>query len=552
MKTMNHYVHRTFRRILMTVMCLMVFMGLSCAMVFAANGTVEFDQDSYSASYQAVTETAQTNNTNAGNADSNAFSLQVNMECEVQPQTYHVELVYDTARLRYVSGADSEENGVIVLEGTAVSQSIKYDIHFETISGGTAGIYVQNAVLTEADGTPVHILALAQAEISIDGEDSSGANAFSLNVPDVNLNVPLAGTALLNGTDTYYIIDMERYQPEGQAWQYQLVADTYQDRQIMFMTDGVQKMRYCYLIDTSGSVYMYAYGQNGQFYPCVDAGEYYYMSALACPELPEGMNADDVRNDNILYLQHKDGTGEFVQEDAVGNYSAWKSPEELEAEQKAQQASVTQAPEKQDKEKNEQKKGNGILSRLAKLPARAYGLFAAVLVLVIFVIMIIRGRSKENHEGQNNSFYNNDMIQQTLEGIGKEVTEHVSEKVDEFDDREAAENMSPEENDAGNEESGVDFSTGTLRASFTDEDEHAESISDEEDRIEEELKRAADASADVPDQTNELSFTGKLDFADGNGTGEQSGGPDPEKKDEASREMDDVDAFLNELFDDED
>ena len=245
----------------------------------------------------------------------------VYIDCDEEPQTYHVELVYDTDRLTYVSGAEAELNGVIVLEGTATENRIQYMLDFEPISGGNAGIYVRKALITTADQEEIEIEDLAQARVTISGEDTSGKPDFSFDVADINTQIPILGKAEVE-EDSYYLVDLASYIPEQADWPYQTIEDTYGGSQITFLTNAEGKMRYLYLMDKDEQMYLYACGSDGKLYPCMESDDYYYMSALACRDV-DGVTEDTVSSENLIYVQYKDGDGALYSQDRSGNYTPW-------------------------------------------------------------------------------------------------------------------------------------------------------------------------------------------------------------------------------------
>lgn len=122
----------------------------------------------------------------------NTFPVGVYLKAEEVIGDYHIEIKYDRLRLEYVTGADEadEENGVIILEGSANSKEFKYRLQFKAISGGEALIEVssvemmlQNSeedeafTVTDYSSAPVHIkgedtAALVEAELEQQAEEA--------------------------------------------------------------------------------------------------------------------------------------------------------------------------------------------------------------------------------------------------------------------------------------------------------------------------------------------------------------------------------------------
>lgn len=122
----------------------------------------------------------------------NTFPVGVYLKAEEAIGDYHIEIKYDRLRLEYVTGADEadEENGVIILEGSANSKEFKYRVQFKAISGGEALLEVssvemvlQNSeeneafTVTDYSSAPVHIkgedtAALVEAELEQQAQEA--------------------------------------------------------------------------------------------------------------------------------------------------------------------------------------------------------------------------------------------------------------------------------------------------------------------------------------------------------------------------------------------
>jgi len=88
---------------------------------------------------------------------------------------YHVELRYDSLRLKYISGADEadEENGVLIFEGSASAEQVKLWLTFEAVSGGEACLSVDTAEAEASDGSSFRMTLLQEVSVYIDGEDTA-------------------------------------------------------------------------------------------------------------------------------------------------------------------------------------------------------------------------------------------------------------------------------------------------------------------------------------------------------------------------------------------
>ncbi len=95
---------------------------------------------------------------------------------------YYIEVSYDTSRLEYLSGANEEKDGVLILEGEGIEGETRYWLEFKVLSGGEAFIKVDSAeiymvgnenlfTVKEFDEAPIHLAgedtaALATEEVT--------------------------------------------------------------------------------------------------------------------------------------------------------------------------------------------------------------------------------------------------------------------------------------------------------------------------------------------------------------------------------------------------
>lgn len=106
------------------------------------------------------------------------FPIGVYIRGDEKVGEYYVELKYDYMRLNYVSGADrvAEEDGVLIMEGSANASELKYRLKFQAISGGEAFIEIIKAEITPAHITDDEIFSvtdMGKAPIYLDGEDTA-------------------------------------------------------------------------------------------------------------------------------------------------------------------------------------------------------------------------------------------------------------------------------------------------------------------------------------------------------------------------------------------
>lgn len=103
------------------------------------------------------------------------FPIGIYIRAEETIGNYHLELQYDDTRLRYISGADTEEAGHLVIDGIGAGREVKLFLYFEAVSGGEAGIGFMEAEAYTANGNEMfEITELDYAPININGEDIVG------------------------------------------------------------------------------------------------------------------------------------------------------------------------------------------------------------------------------------------------------------------------------------------------------------------------------------------------------------------------------------------
>ncbi|MCM1063451.1 MAG: hypothetical protein NC420_03095 [Eubacterium sp.] len=138
-----------------------LIMACACpAQVYAADAVTAFGSAAY------------TEETGGGE-----FPIGIYIRAEEAIGDYHLELCYDNARMEYVSGADSEEDGMLALDGTGTGNEVKVFLYFRAVGGGEAGIAFTSAEAYTADGREAFtITEFAYAPVSISGEDVTGVS----------------------------------------------------------------------------------------------------------------------------------------------------------------------------------------------------------------------------------------------------------------------------------------------------------------------------------------------------------------------------------------
>lgn len=286
----------------------------------AANATVTFGSEAYQ---------AERNET---------FPIGIYLEADSRIGEYHVKIKYDNRRLSYVSGGDSEENGIITLEGTGRKESIKYMLKFKSQSGGTAKVAIQSASIQNSDTEhPVEfqITELNQVSVEIEGEDTVGESEPEEeedSIPEeLDTDIPLLGKTQIE-EQNYYIVDLKEYQAEEIDWDYQLVDGIYQGTKVTWLSDGDKTVKFLYLLDEQEKLSLYAYSEEkDQLYLCnevISEGEkYYFMSPYVCQKWPSNLTLDLIQQKSIVYAMDLNGKCGFYKMLAGNRLVEWDNQE---------------------------------------------------------------------------------------------------------------------------------------------------------------------------------------------------------------------------------
>lgn len=306
-----------------------VFMVLLIALlgdpVYAAEASVEFDQESYTIQREELLE------------------LEVFIQAEGQIGAYRVSLRYDTARMEYISGAEEETDGLITLEGTGLDSQVTYVLAFRAIGAGEAGIQVMDAVISSAgeDAFGYEVSMLSAVPITIEGDaaegDASEGSSFFDQFPEdkqdvggiiygISTNIPVTGSIVDGGGNILYVVDLADYEPEMKLWDYRLVTDAYINQSLTYFTDHQRNVRVVLVMDERENFFLYAFEKTTQrFYPVseiISEGiTYYIMSLKACQTLPEGLTQEDA--EIIFYGISESGAGGYYRYTVSGLLEEW-------------------------------------------------------------------------------------------------------------------------------------------------------------------------------------------------------------------------------------
>lgn len=311
-----------------TLFCMLAALFYCPTAVYAATGSVTFGSESYE----------EDNNTQ--------FQIGVYLKTDSDMGSYHVELQYDNSRMEYTGGADSEENGVITLEGVGVSNEIKYMLSFKSKSGGDAYINVKNAVIyTSQTGSTeqFEVTNLPEAPIKISGEDTGTprqdeqpqqpqyVGPFETTVPHLEPAIKM------NNTD-YYVVDSNQYVPDSVKWKYTLVPGKLGDMDVTFLSNKSKTIYFLTLVDSKGETHLYSYSNSEkQLFECnfYNNGKYIYYctSPYACDNWPEELSLDVIKAQNVCYVLKNNGVTRFYTVNSDGSLSRW-NPQEGESYEK--------------------------------------------------------------------------------------------------------------------------------------------------------------------------------------------------------------------------
>ena len=305
--------------LIIAAFCLTVTLFYNPADVYAASGSVTFGSESYEAE------------------NNSQFQIGVYLKGDSGMGSYHVELEYDNSRMDYVSGAESEANGVITMEGIAVSNEVKYMLSFKTKSGGDAYVKIKNAIIytsTAGSTEKLEIAQLPEAAIKISGEDTGSprqeeqtqqtqyTGPFETDVPHIEPAIKM------NNTE-YYVVDSNQSVSEEIGWSYKLVLGKLGNLDVMFISNEENDIFLLGLVNANGETSLYSYSNSKkQLFDCkslqMGSTTYIYTSPYASDNLPKGMTDRVISHNGIVYAVKNDGeTGFYTVES--GKLKIWNS-----------------------------------------------------------------------------------------------------------------------------------------------------------------------------------------------------------------------------------
>lgn len=275
--------------------------------------------------------------------DNEEFPIGVYIDGDSQIGAYHIEIAYDTQRLSYIGGGDSEEDGIITLEGAGGRSQVKYMLRFHTLSGGEAEVKVQKASIestedAEGETEAFEVTVFANAPVYIEGEDTAAEREANgeggtegTEEETFSTDIPLAGETVLEDT-TYYIVDTSAYIPNQIDWVYETVNGIFEEKNVTWLTNQEGTVRFLYLMDEEERFSLYAYSESTNLlYPCntvvMNGTKYYFMSPSVCEEWPAELTLETVRSEFIVYAMDLSGRGGFYKLSTGNELVEWDPDE---------------------------------------------------------------------------------------------------------------------------------------------------------------------------------------------------------------------------------
>lgn len=305
--------------LIIAAFCLTVTLFYNPADVYAASGSVTFGSESYEAE------------------NNSQFQIGVYLKADSGMGSYHVELEYDNSRMDYVSGAESEANGVITMEGIAVSNEVKYMLSFKTKSGGDAYVKIKNAIIytsTAGSTEKLEIAQLPEAAIKISGEDTGSPRQEEQTQQTqykgpFETDVPHLEPAIKMNNTEYYVVDSNQSVSEEIGWSYKLVPGKLGNLDVMFISNEENDIFLLGLVNANGETSLYSYSNSKKhLFDCkslqMGSTTYIYTSPYASDNLPKGMTDRVINHNGIVYAVKNDGeTGFYTVES--GKLKIWNS-----------------------------------------------------------------------------------------------------------------------------------------------------------------------------------------------------------------------------------
>lgn len=331
-------------------------------------------------------------NTGDVREENKEVTVPVTISADEQIGTYSVIIEYDTSRLDYISGADEEGEGFVLLSGTAVGEKVSYSLKFRSLSGGRAGLIISSAdILSAATGQELPVSSEGGVSIVLSGEDSGSAD-FETRIEiaryTAKAGISIIGIISFGALKEYYLIDQSEYNPEEGRPDYMEVKEPFSGSEITWFTDKENNVRLLYLMDDTQKVYCYAVGRDGEFYETskkVDSSnnEFICVPLAACRNVPADISSVEKGSEYIVYGIGKDGSGAYYLSQSGARAVKWEP---------GMESMLTESLE-------EENKSPLLNNRLLLLLIAAA---AVLIIIIILLIVLLRKRnSSRSHRHQD-------------------------------------------------------------------------------------------------------------------------------------------------------
>ena len=255
------------------------------------------------------------------------ITVGITISAQEQIGTYYIQMEYDTERMIYMGGADSENEGVLVLTGTGLEDTISYELHFEAAASGSGGIYISKAVINSAlEGKKLTPSYDPVFEILMSG--NSSLDTFETMVENgkfISLTgLPVIGSIRDQNEDILYILDHFQMVPEAVAWDYSLTGGVFEGTELAYITDQQGNIRILCMTDVENNYHMFAVGPDGKLYPVIKhtdkSGNIFYISSVnAASGIPGNISRNDDVAKYAVYSIDQSGNGKTAYIDHDGN-----------------------------------------------------------------------------------------------------------------------------------------------------------------------------------------------------------------------------------------
>lgn len=292
---------RSVNRIFFLLVVLVALVVITVVPACAAEATVDYNGPRY-----------------AYNKGSKA-TVWISIESDESIGEYDFSLSYDTKKLRYTGGAESESKGIIKCQGVGASNEVSYVLKFDVLKDCTPNLELVSCRALTTGNTPKYFDVVPGLDIS---QKYRGID----DIYGLNINVPILGTTYEDDGTTLYVVDLSRIELDRGIWDYNTKIDSLFGKDYTFATDARGTVLVVPMVDDESNYYLYAYDKSeNKFYKVeeitIDGKNAYAISLNACNSIPPRMAAEG-------FYAIFDGVTAFYYENTDGNitkYNAVKS-----------------------------------------------------------------------------------------------------------------------------------------------------------------------------------------------------------------------------------